>query len=97
MHTLHRIKRVKSDGTPKAGPAFRYEVRDEKGTVVDKRETDRVFIGAYSDGGRSWSYVGDQRGAMARAKGDIARLQISQEHRLPGVTPFEKDDRFPQS
>lgn len=74
MHTLHRTKRLKADGTPKSGPAYRYEVRDEQGNVVDNRETDRVFIAAYNERGRSWSYVGDQPGGMARAKGIVARL-----------------------
>lgn len=74
MHMLYRTRRLKVDGSPKAGPAFHYEVRDDQNTLVDQRDTDRVFIAAYSEGGRKWSYVGDQPGGLSRAKGDIARL-----------------------
>lgn len=73
---LYQVKRLKNDGTRKAGPEFRYEVRNEYGMVIDSRETDKDFIAACTPteyaNHKGWSYVG--RPDLIKRGGVVALL-----------------------
>lgn len=73
MHTLHRYQRRKKDGTPAAGVKFRYEIHNEHGDTVAKRETNHDGFVVASLYGRSWSYASN-RSAVKRDARDIAYL-----------------------
>lgn len=71
--TLHKILRVKKDGTPAAGASYRYEVKDEQGVVVNSRETDREFTVAQG-GEKYWSYGANIRTVNKDRGSNIAYL-----------------------